>query len=113
MSRGIEKVDYMIISHFDRDHVGGAAKILKNIDVSQVYTTYYSKSSDNVDDFTSEVKDDNIKCDIASKELSLQIDGINYTLYPPEYTSYDDEKKATIPVFALWLNTRALKCFCR
>jgi competence protein ComEC len=90
--QGIEKVDYMIISHFDRDHVGGAAKILKNIDVGQVYTTYYSKSSDNVDDFTSEVKDDNIKCDIVSKELSLQIDGINYTLYPPEYTSYDEKE---------------------
>ncbi|MBR5746568.1 MAG: MBL fold metallo-hydrolase, partial [Clostridia bacterium] len=29
-SRGISKIDYLILSHFDKDHVGGAA-VMRNV----------------------------------------------------------------------------------
>ena len=45
----ITQIDALIISHFDKDHVGGAAEIIESYDVKAVYTTYYeSKQSDEV-----------------------------------------------------------------
>ena len=49
--KGIETVDYLIISHFDKDHVGGAAEVVDNLEVKEVYVTYQSKDSDASDDF--------------------------------------------------------------
>ena len=42
---GIERLDLLIITHFDKDHVGGADKILENIEVARVLEPDYDKDS--------------------------------------------------------------------
>ena len=42
---GIEAIDLMIITHFDKDHVGGADQILENIAVGTVIMPVYDKES--------------------------------------------------------------------
>jgi competence protein ComEC len=38
-SQGIEKVDSLIISHGDNDHIGGAVSLMRGIDIGQVLTS--------------------------------------------------------------------------
>ena len=38
---GIERLDAMIITHFDKDHVGGADKILESVSVARVILPQY------------------------------------------------------------------------
>lgn len=40
---GVEKLDYMIITHIDKDHVGGADKILEKIEVGKILTSYINE----------------------------------------------------------------------
>ena len=42
---GIREIDTMIITHYDKDHVGGADKILEEIAVKQVIMPVYDKES--------------------------------------------------------------------
>ena len=42
---GIERLDAMIITHFDKDHVGGADKILESVSVARVIVPQYEKES--------------------------------------------------------------------
>ena len=42
---GISEIDTMIITHYDKDHVGGADKILEEIAVRQVIHPVYNKES--------------------------------------------------------------------
>ena len=42
---GIDRIDLMIITHFDKDHVGGADKILESAAVSRVVMPQYAKES--------------------------------------------------------------------
>ena len=42
---GIREIDTMIITHYDKDHVGGADKILEKVAVKQVIMPVYSKES--------------------------------------------------------------------
>ena len=42
---GITRIDMMIITHYDKDHVGGADKLLKELDVGTVIMPTYDKES--------------------------------------------------------------------
>ena len=42
---GIDSIDTLIITHYDKDHVGGADKILENLSVRQVIMPVYDKES--------------------------------------------------------------------
>ena len=57
----IKGIDMMFITHFDKDHVGGAAKLIGNTEVGEIYTPSYVKPSDDYDNFTDKVKEKNKK----------------------------------------------------
>lgn len=42
---GIDSIDLMIITHFDKDHVGGADKVLEAVPVARVVIPQYAKES--------------------------------------------------------------------
>lgn len=42
---GVDAIDLMIITHFDKDHVGGADKILESVSVARVILPQYKKES--------------------------------------------------------------------
>ena len=54
--KGITSLHALIITHFDKDHVGGADWILNSLDVSHVYTTYQTKESDDTASFETALK---------------------------------------------------------
>ena len=42
---GVNAIDLMIITHFDKDHVGGADKVLESVPVARVIMPEYAKES--------------------------------------------------------------------
>ena len=42
---GISEIDYLILTHFDKDHIGSAAAILQNFGVKTVYLPDYVRDS--------------------------------------------------------------------
>ena len=50
-SAGIDALDALIVTHFDKDHVGGADRILKALDVSQVVMPQYPKDGKQYNQF--------------------------------------------------------------
>lgn len=43
---GVRTIDHFIITHFDKDHVGGAPQIINEFDVKNIYQPEYMKESD-------------------------------------------------------------------
>lgn len=43
---GVYSLDALVITHFDRDHVGGAAEILDNFSVRRVFQSNYPRDND-------------------------------------------------------------------
>lgn len=50
-NQGIQRVDTLIITHFDRDHVGGADTIVENMEIGQVLIPNYQGDSIEYADF--------------------------------------------------------------
>ena len=53
--KGVDSLDYLFITHFDKDHVGGASRIMNAVTVKEIYTSNYPKSSGEYDNFKSAV----------------------------------------------------------
>ena len=44
-SLGISRIDYLILTHFDNDHIGSAAKIIEDFEIAEVYMPNYVRDS--------------------------------------------------------------------
>ncbi|MDD3626662.1 MAG: MBL fold metallo-hydrolase, partial [bacterium] len=64
-SRGITKIDYMIGTHPDADHIGGLVYLLKNFPVSRVYYTGKTATSRVFQDFLRLIDEKNIDYKLA------------------------------------------------
>lgn len=86
---GITRIDQLFISHYDRDHVGGADHILMHYEVGQVYvTSYVAKESDDIDEYNKALKKKGLSPVSVSKEMSVSADGVTWNMYPPQKDDY-------------------------
>lgn len=53
----ITKIDTLIISHFDKDHVGGASRLFKHLEVGEVYLPDYAGTCEEYFDFCKKLED--------------------------------------------------------
>lgn len=88
---GIESLDAMIITHFDKDHVGGAAEVLSGIDVKQVLTSNYPKESDEYSAFVKALEEADLNASVisGSDAYELVLDGVSYSVDGPDREVYD------------------------
>lgn len=76
-SSNITQVDYLIITHFDKDHIGGASQLIDNYQVLNVIEPSYLKESEYVDDYRDSLKSSpQTVLTILDKELELDFIGM-------------------------------------
>lgn len=86
LKKKIHKLDYVIISHFDSDHVGGILTILEELNVKQVLIPKQVEYSENYNKFLDIIKKRNIKVKIVGEGNTINIDKNTYLdiLWPEE-----------------------------
>ena len=89
--QGVTRVDNLIITHFDKDHVGGADHVINNFDIGTVYTTYKSKDSDDIDNYLAALNAKGLTETVVTEETSFEMDGVTYDIYPPQSTAYEKD----------------------
>lgn len=86
----IDTVDYLIITHYDKDHVGGAAKVIKDLDVKNVLAPVYDEKSDEVKKYNKALAGKNLSPQLLTSDISFELDGVKYTVYAPKQTDYGE-----------------------
>lgn len=88
--QGIDTVDTLIITHFDQDHVGGAARVINKLKVKQVYVPDYEKQSEEYDAFIEKVQETGTPMTAmpAKDKIEWQADDAAFALYAPEQDYY-------------------------
>ena len=86
LDRGFTKIDIVIISHFDQDHVGGILTVLQELKVKNVYISKQTEKSDNYEKFLKIVNDKKIKVYeiIAGNKIKIEKDMYLDILWPKE-----------------------------
>ncbi len=87
----ISSLDYLFITHFDKDHVGGASRIMEGTEVKQVYTSNYPKSSGEYDNFKKVINKKDIPAAVLRENTTLSINGIDIEVNTPIQDVYDED----------------------
>ncbi len=86
---GIKKLDYLIITHFDKDHVGGAAKVLKECEVGNVLQSNSPKVSDEYTNYIEALADRQLTAETVRERLTFTLGDTEFTVDPPQQEVYE------------------------
>lgn len=78
LDRGVKSLDYVIISHFDTDHIGGILTVMEELKVDTVVISKQGEISENYERFVQIVKEKHIKTLIAGQGDRLKIENEFY-----------------------------------
>src|SRR5690606_23501889 len=81
---GVEKIDYLILTHPDKDHIGGAYEIINNIKVDRIIQSSFRKGSALQETLNSLINEKNIEEIIPEVALHFNLNNIMVTVFPPE-----------------------------
>jgi len=89
-NRGINKIDYLIITHYDKDHVGGAAPVINRLDVKEIIAPGYGKESKQYDQFINAAVNRGLGINILNEPVRFILDSAEFAVYPSnqEYCVY-------------------------
>lgn len=86
----VNRLDALIISHFDKDHVGGASDIIKSIEINNIFFPDYQEDSKEYKRFIKALKNNfNGKKHIVHNNMTIEYSDIMMTLYAPKEKSYE------------------------
>jgi len=111
-SRGVESLDAVFLSHFDQDHVGGMAAVVRSFPIGAVYTSYLpaGKASREIDAFYLALESAGLTANVIEEETALSIGGVDYTLYPPQDRTLEakDSNNASLLLYGVYGESRFL-----
>ena len=85
LDKGYTKLDYVFISHFDQDHVGGILSILQELKVGQVFISKQGEKSENYETFLELVNEKKINVQEVKAGDKVTIGDITFhVLWPIE-----------------------------
>lgn len=68
-----EKIDILIITHFDKDHVGGAAQLLEEVPVKRILVPNYEGNNQAYEDFADAMDTAGLTAERITKETSIHM----------------------------------------
>lgn len=82
-NNNITKLDYLIISHFDKDHVGSAATIIDNIEVENVLQSNCPKESEYYTNYINSLANKGITAKTISGDFAFTLGELNIVVNGP------------------------------
>ena len=95
-SKRIQTLDAMIITHFDKDHVGGADGILEGIEVRMVYDADYESGSKQYGEYLDALNASGVERMRVSQPLELVYGGLQLSLMPAALETQDDNDNSLV-----------------
>ncbi len=94
--KGCNKIDYLIITHFDKDHVGGAKKLINNYEIDTIYTSYLTSESNTnaYEDFIEAIENNNLEDNmtIVTNDITFSLNDVYYEIFSAsDITSYTND----------------------
>ena len=89
--QGIQKLDYLVITHFDKDHVGGADHVINNFAVETILQPDYQSDAGQYLEYCAVLERKGIQPDLVTDSMQFVLDGAEFYVFPPQEESYKEE----------------------
>ena len=94
-SYGIEKIDYMVLSHYDKDHIGAAAALIRYYTVDKVVCPDYHEYSDEYYALVDAVSAAGTERVVLTEDLCIRTENGSLLIDPPDQ-DYGDDNNCSI-----------------
>ena len=92
-ARGVDALDFLLITHYDKDHVGGAYRIAEALPIERIYLPDYESDSSYYVSFMNIIDKKNLDYVKVSEDTSFDLGNARFDIYASdcEYR-YDEDK---------------------
>ena len=101
----ISTIDYLIITHYDKDHIGSAARIISSVNVKHLIEPGYEKEGDLYSAYRNAAK--SVETTVPKDTMSFSLDGVTFTVCPP-MREYAEENDASLVIMAEYDGSKLL-----
>lgn len=105
--RKVSELDYLIISHGDKDHIGSVKKLLENVKVNRVIAPYYT-GNNKYDELISFFKEKEINLLFPTHNTKITLGDIYFVVYPALEKNYMDENNYSLATLVTHENVNML-----
>ena len=86
--KGISNVDYIFITHFDKDHVGGFPEVMDNVTASNIIVPNYEGNNDEYEDYLKTVSNKGLQITPLTKDTNFILDDVLFEVSVPKKQFY-------------------------
>ncbi|MDE5977744.1 MAG: MBL fold metallo-hydrolase [Turicibacter sp.] len=86
---GIETIDYLIISHLDQDHIGGADIIFDKVDVSTVIQPNYTRETHQYNEYIKALEKHDLNLIYLTEDFTFDLNGATFEIFAPLEEEYE------------------------
>lgn len=87
----IEKLDYLVITHFDKDHVGGADRVISDFAVGEILQPDYESDAGQYQEYCAVLDAKGLRPVPVTESTRFALDGADFYIYPPQKKTYEEE----------------------
>lgn len=97
---GIEKLDVLILTHPDLDHIGGTPTVLKAVSVEKVILPYYDGKKEELEAIKDDCIEAGVKVYYPNHIWKMNMEYVNLLIYPPQEKHYKEDNNYSLAVLA-------------
>lgn len=87
---GIKAVDYILLTHFDKDHIGGFAEATEGITAKNILVPDYEGNGDAYTELIKTVNEKNLSLTRLKEDTSFILDGVRFEVSVPKKQVYEE-----------------------
>lgn len=95
-AQGIQSLDFLLLTHLDKDHIGGADILMERIPIGTVYAPDYDKGNKQYEQYIAALETLNIQPIHPTAPVQLTLGAGTLTLLPGEKAEYDQSNDYSI-----------------
>lgn len=96
--KNIDTLEYLILTHMDKDHIGGADSVLNQVKVNNLIQADYAKESKQYEQYVQVIEEKNLQPIKLHKDINDEINGAKISIYPALKQKYAESNDYSIIV---------------
>ncbi|PRR81680.1 ComEC/Rec2 family competence protein [Clostridium vincentii] len=97
--KNVSSIEFLILTHPDKDHIGGAVEIIDNFEVKNIVQPYYAKENEQLEILNKKIEIQGIPIIYPTVTRKFSVGEMNILVYPPlekHYTKDNNYSLATL-----------------
>lgn len=95
---GVEEIDCLILTHPDKDHIGGAPALLESLPVQKIIAPAYDQPKESYELLIEQAEALDTTIVTPGRREELQYGELSLIIWPPEETHYDKDNNYSLAV---------------